>query len=84
MYFSLSDGSLACSECKAEGEYAAINKTVLSALRHIVFSEFKNLYAFEIPEKDANLLSIVTVKYITLQTEFNFSALQFLVLPIPI
>ncbi len=77
IYFTLSDGSLFCSECKPQNENIIINKTVLSALRHIVFSEFKNLYSFEIPEKDADLLSLVTEKYITLQTDFNFSALQF-------
>ncbi len=77
MYFTLSDGSVSCSECKPQGESIAINKTVLSALRHIVFSEFKNLYSFDIPNTDADLLSNVTEKYITLQTDFNFSALQF-------
>ena len=77
MHFTLNDGSIFCSECKPQGESIIINKTVLSALRHIVFSEFKNLYSFEIPEKDAELLSLVTEKYITLQTDFNFSALQF-------
>ena len=77
MYFTLDDGSISCSECKPQEESIAINKTVLSALRHIVFSEFKNLYAFDIPNSDADLLSKVTEKYITLQTESNFSALQF-------
>ena len=77
MYFTLSDGSLSCSECKPSEENIAINKTVLSALRHIVFSEFKNLYSFEIPENDADLLSFVTERYITLQTDFDFSALKF-------
>ena len=77
MYFTLSDGSIFCSECKPTSENIAINQTILSALRHIVFSEFKNLYSFEIPEKDADLLSKITEKYITIQTDFNFSALQF-------
>lgn len=77
MYFTLKDGSVSCSECKPNDENIAINKTVLSALRHIVFSEFKNLYSFEIPNADADLLSLVTEKYITIQTDFNFSALQF-------
>ncbi len=77
MYFNLEEGSISCGECKPEGENIVINKTVLSALRHIVFSEFKNLYSFDIPNTDADLLSKVTEKYITLQTDFNFSALQF-------
>ncbi len=77
MYFTLNNGTLYCSECKPNAECIAINKTVLTALRHIVFSEFKNLYSFEIPENDAKLLSYVTEKYITYQSECNFTALEF-------
>lgn len=77
MYFSLSDGSLSCSECGENKNSAEINKTLLSALRHIVFSEFKNLYSFEIPAESADELSKITEKYITVQTDYNFSALQF-------
>jgi len=77
MYFTLDNGSLFCSECKPQNDCIPINKTVLSALRHIVFSEFKNLYSFDIPNADSDLLSQVTEKYITIQTDFNFSALQF-------
>ena len=77
MFFNLSDGSLLCSECSDGQNHIPINKTVLSALRQIVFSEFNNLYSFEIPEKDADTLSKITEKYISLQTDFKFTALDF-------
>lgn len=77
MYFNLSDGSLACGECKAEGNFTAISRTVLSAMRHIVYSEFSKLYAFEIPEESVKLLSRVTEDYITTQTDYRFSTLDF-------
>lgn len=77
MYWSISDGSLSCGECGRKENSVAIDKTLLSALRHIVFSEFKNLYSFDIPNKSAAELSKITEKYLTTQTDYNFSALQF-------
>ena len=42
-----------------------------------MYSKFESLYAFEIPEKEAMLLSKITEKYITLQTEHKFTTLDF-------
>lgn len=77
MYFNIDEGSLVCKNCKRGSGCYAINKTMLSALRHIVYSEFKNLYSFNIPEESAKLLSDITGKYITVQTEHKFSTLEF-------
>ncbi len=77
MYFSLRFGSIYCSECKTTDYCIPINRTVLSAMRHIVFSEFKNLYSFDIPQKDAEILSSLTEKYIVTQTEHRYSTLDF-------
>ena len=54
-----------------------IDRTVLSAMRHIVYSEFSRLYSFAIPEESANRLSEITGKYITMQTDHRFAALDF-------
>ncbi len=77
MYFSLTDGSLSCGECGKTENSQILDRTLLSALRHIVFSEFKKLYSFEIPEKSAVELSKITEKYITVQTDYDFTALRF-------
>ena len=77
MFLSLEKGKLYCSECNKPTNLVAIDKTLLSALRHIVFSEFKNLYSFEIPNQSADMLSKITENYLTTQTDYNFSALQF-------
>lgn len=77
MYFNIEEGSLVCKNCKRGDSCYPINKTMLSALRHIVYSEFKNLYSFNIPEDSAKLLSDITGKYITVQTEHKFSTLEF-------
>ncbi len=77
MFFSMENGALYCGECRHAADSLPVSKTVLSALRHIVFSEFKNLYSFNIPESDADYLSGITEKYITVQTDYDFQALKF-------
>lgn len=77
MYFCFSDGKIICRECKKNEYGIPINRTILSAMRHIVYSEFKNLYSFDIPDNDAKILSSVTEKYITTQTEHHYSTLDF-------
>ena len=42
-----------------------------------VFSEFKSIYSFEIPEKSANELSDITENYLSVQTDHRFSTLDF-------
>ena len=78
MYFDPMQGKLLCPVCKGEkGGLVPIDRTVLSAMRHIVYSEFSRLYSFAIPEESANRLSEITGKYITMQTDHRFAALDF-------
>lgn len=77
MYFGLEDGGLKCCECEKDSSYTAIDRTILSAMRHIVYCEFPKLYAFDIPNDRAKILSEITGKYITVQTDHRFSTLEF-------
>lgn len=77
MYFNVSDGSLCCSECERENGTMAINLSQLSAMRHIVYSQFQKLYSFEISDTNADRLSDITSKYITLQSDQSFDTLNF-------
>lgn len=77
MYFSPSDGRLLCGDCKAGCSVLPLNRTVLAAMRHIVFSSLSGLYSFHIPEKDAVQLSRVTEKFIVTQTEHRYATLDF-------
>ena len=78
MYFDISEGRLLCPDCKASASgLTPIDPTLLSAMRHIVYSEFSRLYSFTIPDESANRLSEITGKYITLQTDHRFAALDF-------
>lgn len=77
MYFSLLDGSLSCNECGKRDGDTPVNRTILSAMRHIAFSEFKKLYSFEIPDEDAKILSEITERYLLTQTDQKFQTLEF-------
>lgn len=78
MYFNLEDGSLLCSDCIENKENTVVvDRTLLSALRHIAFSQFGRLYSFSIPEKSAESLSKITEAYLTRQIDYRFDTLDF-------
>lgn len=78
MYFSIADGSLFCKECNEKSENVMpIDRTILTAMRHIVYSQFSKLYSFEIPNDKADYLSLITQRYIMTQSDYNFKALKF-------
>ncbi len=77
MCFYYEDGALLCHECMAEGKFAYIDKTILSALRHIVYSQFNKLFSFTIPEESAVKLNKITEEYLLFQTDRNYQTLNF-------
>ena len=78
MYFDIRNGQIFCSGCvKSKSDKIVLNRTTLSALRHIAFSEFGKIYSFSISEKSADNLSKITEKYLTVQTDHRFTALDF-------
>ena len=78
MYFDLSGGALYCTDCKpTDIKTEPIDRTILSAMRHIVYSEFQKLYSFTVPNESAKRLSELTGEYIMYQTDNRFAALDF-------
>lgn len=78
MYFDFLNGKIYCGECKPENQQIQpVSKTVLSAMRHIVYSRFEKLYSFSIPKEQAEFLSDITGRYITVQSDRRFTALDF-------
>lgn len=78
MYFNIVDGALFCSKCNEDTSNIPLNKTLMNAMRHIVYSQFKDLYSFLVPDEDAKILSDITEKYIVFQTDHKFTTLKFL------
>ena len=78
MYFDISGGCLYCKDClPPEIKAVPLDRTLLSAARHIVYSEFSKLYSFSVPEESAKRLSNITGEYITLQADHRFKTLDF-------
>lgn len=77
MYFDTEQAIITCSECPRENNTIPIDRTMLSAMRHIVYSDFNKLYSFEIPNDRANLLSDLTSAYLVAQTDYRFKTLDF-------
>ncbi len=78
-YFSYREGSIFCEKCKknAEGEVIRLSNTLLAAMRHIIYSDFKKIYSFEIPKKDLSVLSSITEAYVKIQSDSIFKTLEF-------
>ncbi len=77
MYFIPNNGLIYCSDCGHSQPAIKIDRTLLSAMRHIVFSDFSKLYSFEIPQSSIEMLSEITEKFILIQTEHRFQTLEF-------
>jgi len=77
MHFSLTDGHIDCDKCVSGVGLLKIDRTLLTAMRHIVYSKLEALYSFEIPPAAAERLSELTSKYILTQTEHRFDTLDF-------
>ena len=76
--FSFTEGCLFCLNCgKDVSDTTVLNPTVLAAMRHIIYSDFEKIYSFEIPEKDAEILSSISEKYVAVQSEYHFKTLDF-------
>ncbi len=78
MYFDTNEGVLYCKKClKYNRDCAAVNTTLLMALRHIVYSDINKLFMFSIPNEAAVALSQITERYLLNKTEQKPKTLSF-------
>ncbi len=77
-YFNINDGVLFCKDCLTGGAFIPVNNTVLAAMQHIIYSEMKRLFSFQIPKKAESELSNLTEKYLREQTEHRFKMPDFI------
>lgn len=77
MFFDPVNGELYCGECHPAGALLELGVGVVSAMRHIVYSDFSSLYNFSLPDASLNVLSEITEKFLLCQVEHRFSALEF-------
>ncbi len=82
IYFDILDSSIICKECLNEGyemsNLLMLDSSLLSAIRHITYSEFNKLFNFTISPEKSRYLSSVTEKYTSVITERKYRTLDFL------
>ncbi|MBQ8000643.1 MAG: DNA repair protein RecO [Ruminococcus sp.] len=80
MYFSLQTGAIECKDCfmsKPFPSAVCADAGVLMAMRHIVFSEDKKVFAFSLSEEGLDKLNYITESYICRVLEHDFGTLHF-------
>lgn len=79
LYFSIGEGCFCCAEClkTSPDGWQKINISVLSAMRHVVLTDFERLFNFRTSENTMNILSYVSEKYLTAKLERGFRTLDF-------
>lgn len=80
MYFSLQKGLILCEECFRKKPFpsaAAADSGIIMALRHIVFSEDKKVFSFNLSKEGLEKLNYITETYICSVLEHDFSTLHF-------
>ena len=75
MFFDKENGRLFCSECGPRGVPAGMG--IVTAMRHICYSEPSKLYAFALPADSLRLLSQITEGYLATHVQRKFKTLDF-------
>lgn len=85
MRFYILEGSLLCNDCASLGKealdqtgFAQITQSVLSAMRHIIYSEPEKVFSFTLDDDNLTLLSEVCESYLLCQTDRTYRSLDFL------
>ncbi len=78
-YFFYENGSFCCEECAgAETQNSRlIDLSVLTAIRHIVLSDFSKLYNFRLSDNSLKSLSAITERYLLEHLGRSFGTLEF-------
>ena len=75
MYFVPRTGELFCEGCQKGGR--AVSISVVSAMRYIIYSEFKKVFSFELTDTALAQLESISEQYLLEQTGKGFSTLEF-------
>lgn len=76
-FFSGVEGQIFCGECVKNHTCTALPDGVLSAMRHICYSDFSKLFSFALGQKSLDILSGITENFLIMQTSKKFKTLDF-------
>lgn len=79
MFFSPRGGEIVCNNCwnKASGPVLELSRSVLQAMRYIIYSDFSKLFSFALSEQSLDLLNQAAESYILAQVETGIPTLDF-------
>ena len=77
MLFSAREGRIFCTRHRPGVGEIPLDRTLLAAMRHIVYTDFGRLFRFSMPEKATAALSRVTERFLLEQTERGYKTLDF-------
>ena len=79
MYFLPYSGKLVCSDCISKSDVHSIEipRSVVTAMRHCVYSEFNRLFNFKLSSDGMELLERCSEEYLLCISEHNFRTLAF-------
>ncbi len=77
MYFNCSEGLLYCKSCGRKMAVPELPLSVVSAMRHICFSDFSRIFSFELNCDSLEKLSRITEMYLCTVFEQSFKLLDY-------
>ncbi len=77
MYFDTVHGRLYCENCRPKTPHDTLPIGVVTAMRHIVFSDFDKVFGFTLPDDSLGILSNISERYLLAQTQRGFQTLDF-------
>lgn len=77
MYFSPVEGRIFCENCTGNHTGIKLPSGVLSAMRHICYSEDNKLFSFTLQDESMDYLAHVTEEFLISQTRRKFKTLDF-------
>ena len=78
MYFDCKEGLLYCARCGENRNLPRIPLSVVSAMRHIVYSPFEQCFAFSLAEECLPILNLLTQHYLSQSLQQRFKTLDYL------
>lgn len=74
--FDLEKGGVVCNNCKSKST-VKINHTILQAIKHIINSDIKKMFLFEITDEMTEYLNRISESYISVQLDKTFQSLTY-------
>ena len=77
MFFDAVHGRLYCANCRPKGMHDTLPIGIVTAMRHIVFSDFDKVFHFTLPDDSIRTLANISERYLLAQTQRGFQTLDF-------